>query len=670
MSRLRKNPPEEEHGDTMVTTGADHPTQSQWANRMAWAAALCVALLWIVVVTGLSTRHHLVLLYNTLSFVPRWQEALAAPATLFLFPSLIAILWLLALSQASSVRGLAGSILAMAIAAAPSGLLAVASMMSLEVTTVGSYLELFWIACWTTLAFGVVSGRIAQRLEGAPKWIASGSIAAASIAQGCWFWHQSHQAAIDHRLGYNDFGHFAQRVVHTASGRGWLMESPTLPPFWDHFNPGLLLLVPLWKAWPSVDLFFAIQGFCLAAGGWLVYLAARAAGLSVWPSLLWGASWLLHPSVSQMNLAYTYGWHPVTLAIPLLLAAWWLVERRKAGWALAVALLAASMEETVVVAIAVWTAGQAIAGWWTASRSQQEDPGASRIRWQTWAGVSLSAVVGFLAIYRWSGMAEFQTARFAALGDTPWQIVLSPLLKPQAFWGQLLHWRSLCFVLALMLPWLPWGGWKSLSHWGPAMIPLGVLLVWDHVPAKSLGFQYPSTLLPMLVAAAVTASARPATSTRPWNAGLCGVTCAAVLSLFLGQLPWSSPTLTDVEARSYPSDSALRRASQPDGQWIANWQSRLRQANQPVLATGRLAAGLVGVPELETVGQYRERRKKLDQIASPRPTSLLLYQTLLLDLQESFQQSPQQTQELLQEALAAGFTLVEQKYQVAIMQRP
>jgi hypothetical protein len=143
-----------------------------------------------------------------------------------------------------------------------------------------------------------------------------------------------------------------------------------------------------------------------------------------------------------------------------------------------------------------------------------------------------------------------------------------------------------------------------------------------------------------------------------------------MLSLFLGQLPWSSPTLTDVEARSYPSDSGLRRASQPDGQWIAGWQTRLRQQDKPVLATGRLAAGLVGVPELETVGQYRERRKKLDQLAAPLPTSLLLYQTLLLDLQESFQQSPQQTQELLQEALAAGFTIVDQQHQVAVLQRP
>jgi hypothetical protein len=292
------------------------------------------------------------------------------------------------------------------------------------------------------------------------------------------------------------------------------------------------------------------------------------------------------------------------------------------------------------------------------------------IGWKAWGLASLTAVVGFLAIYRWSGMAEFQTARFAALGNSPWEIVLSPLLRPQAFWGQLFHWRSLCFVVSLMLPWLAWGGWKGWSHWLPAMVPLGVLLVWDHVPAKSLGFQYPTTILPMLAAAAVTASARHGSPNRSRQSALCGLTSAAMLSLFLGQLPWSSPTLTDVEARSYPSDSGLRRASQPDGQWIADWQKRLRLANQPVLATGRLAAGLVGVPELETVGQYRERRKKLDQIAAPLPSSLLIYQTLLLDLQESFQQSPEQTQELLQEALASGFTIVQQQYQVAVLQRP
>ncbi len=660
----------ESMGRTLGTSAAGHNPPSRNAKRMTFFAALFVSLLWIVVVTGLSTRHHLVLLYNTLSFVPRWQEALAAPAALFLFPALIAFLWLVTICQVSSSRRIAGSILSMAMAATPSGLLAVASMMGLEVTTVGSYLELFWIVGWTAVAFGVTAGSIAVRLELAPNWIAGCFIAAASIAQGCWFWHQSHQAAIDHRLGYNDFGHFAQRVVHTASGRGWLMESPTLPPFWDHFNPGLLLLVPLWKAWPTVDLFFALQGFCLAAGGWLIYLAARATGLSVWLAFLWGATWLLHPSVSQMNLAYTYGWHPVTLAIPLLLATWWLIERRKSAWAIVTALLAASMEETVVVAIAVWSAGQACAAWRESHHPAGEGDGPTRIGWKAWGLASLTAVIAFLAIYRWSGMAEFQTARFAALGNSPWEIMLSPLLRPQAFWGQLLHWRSFCFVVSLTLPWLAWGGWRGWSHWLPAMIPLGVLLVWDHVPAKSLGFQYPTTIMPMLAAAAVTASARQLTTIHARHSAVCSLTSAAMLSLFLGQLPWSSPTLTDVEARSYPSDSGLRRASQPDGQWIAGWQTRLRQQKKPVLATGRLAAGLVGVPELETVGQYRERRKKLDQLAAPLPTSLLLYQTLLLDLQESFQQSPQQTQELLQEALAAGFTIVDQQHQVAVLQRP
>jgi len=74
---------------------------------MVWVAALGIAMLWIVVVAGLSTRHHLVLLYNTLSFVPRWQEALSAPATLFLFPSLMAILWLVLISQSSNTGRIA-----------------------------------------------------------------------------------------------------------------------------------------------------------------------------------------------------------------------------------------------------------------------------------------------------------------------------------------------------------------------------------------------------------------------------------------------------------------------------------------------------------------------------------------------------------------------------------
>ncbi|MEZ6079549.1 MAG: hypothetical protein R3C56_28930 [Pirellulaceae bacterium] len=40
-------------------------------------------------------------------------------------------------------------------------------------------------------------------------------------------------------------------------------------------------------------------------------------------ALLFGLAWLTQPVLGQMNLAYTYGWHPISLAIPLMLAALW-----------------------------------------------------------------------------------------------------------------------------------------------------------------------------------------------------------------------------------------------------------------------------------------------------------------------------------------------------------
>ena len=76
-------------------------------------------------------------------------------------------------------------------------------------------------------------------------------------------------------LGYHDFGHFAYRVASTWEGRGFLLETPSLPAFWDHFNPGLALLAPLWGLWPDAQALLAAAG-CLPGGARPVGIPRRA----------------------------------------------------------------------------------------------------------------------------------------------------------------------------------------------------------------------------------------------------------------------------------------------------------------------------------------------------------------------------------------------------------
>ena len=102
--------------------------------------------------------------------------------------------------------------------------------------------------------------------EAGTVWFAAVGLLA--ILLGGWWYHQGQQAYDNYLLGYNDFGHFAWRVANTWAGRGFLLETPGLSAFWDHFNPGLALFAPLWGAWPDPRLFLAIQAICLAGRRW------------------------------------------------------------------------------------------------------------------------------------------------------------------------------------------------------------------------------------------------------------------------------------------------------------------------------------------------------------------------------------------------------------------
>ena len=180
---------------------------------------------------------------------------------------------------------------------------------------------------------------------------------------GWWYW-QSIRMFSEFQLGFNDFGHFLLRVIRTTRGQGLLIESPVLPAFWDHFNPGLLLLVPLWSLWPQAELVFALQAISLAGSAILIYGIAKRRGHSPIGSLCWGLGWLAYPSIGQMNLAYTYGWHPITLAIPCLLLAYYLFILGRWPLAIAAALLASSFEEGAVAAIGAFAFARAAQSLW------------------------------------------------------------------------------------------------------------------------------------------------------------------------------------------------------------------------------------------------------------------------------------------------------------------
>jgi hypothetical protein len=274
------------------------------------------------------------------------------------------------------------------------------------------------------------------------------------------------------------------------------------------------------------------------------------------------------------------------------------------------------------------------------------------------------------------------------------KIIASPLINPEAFWGLLLRPRNLAFLLFVLtpvfVPTLFKNFWALLS----VALPFGVLLVWDHLPAQSLAFQYASCLLPILFVGSIQGalvigsqssvklarrehSESTVESDGSWETSDNGLPAAGaaamtglVLSLFVGQMPWSQPTIIELTAKTYGiTEVPLRQHDQPDGQWLLVETDKLRGESLRVLATGRVASHLVGSADLETVGQYLQRYKQLQKLDEKLASPILRYDAIILDFKESFQQSREESLRVKEEALKYGFSVQVSQHDIEILRR-
>ncbi|MBN8603729.1 MAG: DUF2079 domain-containing protein [Planctomycetes bacterium] len=496
------------------------------------------------------------------------------------------------------------------------------------------------------------------------------------------FWtYQAWQMHQDFRLGFNDFGHFTWRLANTWNGRGVLLESPTLPMFWDHFNPGMLLIAPVWGLAQSPLTIFVVHALSLSLNAWLIYAIVRRLGGTPLAGLIWGMVWLLHPSLGLWNLAFTYHWHPVTLGVLFFLASIYCVLDRRYSWSAICFLSAASMEEGWLVIGSLTALVIFLFGVPHLDTNDKPTPSARSIdglsaavrtafsqRWG-WLVTSISIAIIFVCVYKLSGLAEFQTARFAKLGDSPIAILLSPIYRPSVFFGQVFQIRNFLFLLGLLIP---LGGIAVLKGWKfllATALPMGVLFAWDHQPAASLAFHYATTLMPILFLAAITGAKSLGTDGLLRHGNIALITCL-LISIFWGGLPWSPSSTLEADGQSYGAEGiTLRRETSSDGRWLHRQIKSLEpHEERSVLATGRIAGHFLRAKFLDTAGQWRERRTELRELSSTG-SEWEWVDTLVLDHQENFQQSCDWTMQLQQEALAAGFVIRAEAHGIVILTR-
>ena len=174
-------------------------------------------------------------------------------------------------------------------------------------------------------------------------------------------------AVLRHRAyesGRFDLGNMTQAVWSTARGDVLSVtdvHGEQISRLGSHFDPILVLLAPLWWLWPGPELLLVVQAVAVAAGALPVFWLARkhirsAKTGSDSAAAALAAAYLLSPPVQWLTVS---DFHPVALACPLLLFAWWhLDEGRLWAFALLAAAAIAAKEHVglAVAALGVWYA--------------------------------------------------------------------------------------------------------------------------------------------------------------------------------------------------------------------------------------------------------------------------------------------------------------------------
>ena len=371
-----------------------------------------------------------------------------------------------------------------------------------------------------------------------------------------------------------------------------------------------------------------------------------------------------------MNLNYTYGWHPVSLAMPLMFAAIYGAVTRRWVTAAVCALLACSFNEAVLVALGCVAAAMVVSR--VVQRGSDPDSDAARITEPVsgalsiagWVAVWAVITVGFVLVWKFAGFSQFQQDRLAS----------------QLSWRHAIRIESVWFVLGLLTP-------VGVSHLGRAwpislaiVVTMGVLLTWSYEHSTSLAFPYTSTLAPGLFVAAIAgASVRTgnACATEPHSKALTR-RAAAVLATTLvatslfGAWPWSRPTLHLTEQLIYPGEQFSTNPQRaPGSAGIAALGEAVALASHPdaaVLATGYIAPHLLRVRRLEPLNEAaNERAAALAAEAGEGRQWFELFDWIVLDTQEDFQQGMSLAKDVTAQALEAGYEIAFSRHGVIVL---
>jgi uncharacterized membrane protein len=332
--------------------------------------------------------------------------------------------------------------------------------------------------------------------------------------------------------GRFDLGNMTQAVWATAHGHPLAVtniEGDQVSRLSSHVDPILVAFAPLWWIWPSPSMLLTAQAIAIALGALPVFWLARKHLGSERAGLGFALAYLLYPAVQWLTLAE---FHPVALACPLLLFAfWYLDEDRLVPFTIFAGLAALTKEEIPLV-----IAGMGI--WYALSRKRYRIGGAIAA---LGAFVTAFSVQVVLPHYNAGTSSRFYE-RYGSLGDSPGEILATVFTHPGRLISVAFDSEGLHYLANLLLPLLLLFAAAPLVL--VAAIPeLGLNLLSAADTQSSIHHHYTAGLIPPLFAAFVLGAAKLARMRPRLGTVLPVIAVAAALAanFLLGAIPlWRS----------------------------------------------------------------------------------------------------------------------------------
>jgi uncharacterized membrane protein len=382
--------------------------------------------------------------------------------------------------------------------------------------------------------------------------------------------------------GRFDLGNMVQAVWSTAHGHFLQvtgLHGHNGSRLGVHFDPILAAFAPLWRLSPSPDLLLTAQAILVALGALPVFWLAHKHVGSERAGLGFALAYLLYPPVEWLTLNE---FHPVSLACPFLLFAfWYLDEDRLVPFAI-FALLACTTKEEIALVVA------AMGVWYALAHGRRLAGAAIAVLGTAATGLILGVVIPH---FRQPGASSFY-GRYQDIGGSPGGVARTVVTHPLRVLEIVLDHRGVHYLLDLGLP---LAGLFLLSPLTLLVaLPELALNMLSRTPAQtSIHFHYTAGEIPGLVAASVLGAAWLSRRAPRWAFGVAAVALVAAIAgnYAFGPIPlWRYvPGGSDFQANRTDVDHHDR---------VADRALRLIPASAVVSATNTLGAHLSARPRI------------------------------------------------------------------------